>query len=53
MAKGSQMKSPSALAKQKDRARMRGMGYTLKQIWVKPKYWEAIKKYIDKKNKQQ
>ncbi len=30
------------------RARMRKSGYVLKQIWVKPRQWKRIKKYLDR-----
>ena len=39
------MKTAAEL-KRIDRARKRAEGYILKQIWVKPEYWEKIKTYI-------
>jgi hypothetical protein len=33
--------------KQRDRReRMRAAGYVLRQLWVHPKDWDAVKKYV-------
>lgn len=29
-----------------ERERMRAAGYVLRQVWVHPKDWERVKKYI-------
>lgn len=31
---------------------MRKQGYILKQMWSLPKYWEQIKKYVEKLHNQ-
>ena len=43
-------KQTPAESKRIQRQRMRGEGYILKQIWVKPKAWLEIKKEIDRMN---
>lgn len=41
------MNKTAAQYKQADRRKKREAGFVLKQIWVKPKQWPKIKKYID------
>jgi hypothetical protein len=41
----------SAELKRIDRERKRQLGLVLKQIWVNPRHWPNIKKYIDGLNK--
>lgn len=48
---GESMSKSSAELKRLDRTRKRDQGFVLKQIWVKPKDWPIIKKYIDKKTR--
>lgn len=31
-----------------ERARMRAAGYVLKQIWVRPRQWKRIKRYLER-----
>ncbi len=42
------MTKSTAQLKAENRARMREAGYVLKQIWVNPRQWKRIKKYLDK-----
>ncbi len=44
------MKSP-AERKRDERTRMRSHGLVLKQIWVNPKRWPAIQKYLSRYSK--
>ena len=39
------MKS-SAQRKQDERMRMRVQGYILRQIWIKPKDWPRVQRYL-------
>lgn len=44
------MKS-SAARQAEMRDRMRKQGFVLRQLWVHPKDWEAVKKYVAAKRK--
>lgn len=42
----------SAAARQAEmRDRMRKLGFVLRQLWVHPKDWDAVKKYVAAKRK--
>lgn len=41
------MKSAATL-KAEQRAKMRAAGYVLKQIWVMPKHWARILKFLER-----
>jgi hypothetical protein len=38
--------------KQAERDRMRERGYVLRQVWVHPKDWTLVSKYLKRVNKQ-
>lgn len=40
----------TAQLKAEQRDRMRSEGYVLKQIWVKPRQWARIKRYLERAN---
>lgn len=44
------MKSP-AERKADERERMRDSGFILRQIWVKPRDWKRVQKYLDRVNR--
>jgi len=38
----------AAQRKRDERARMRAKGYTLRQVWVHPKDWERVRRYLER-----
>lgn len=34
--------------KRNQRERMRREGYVLKQVWVRPEHWAAVKRFIER-----
>lgn len=44
-------KTPDKDRKAAERARMRAKGFKLAQFWVHPKDFDAVRAYIDRKNR--
>jgi hypothetical protein len=42
---------PDAERQRDTRRRMRAAGFVLRQVWVHPEDWQAVKKYVDAKRK--
>jgi hypothetical protein len=42
------MPQSAAQRKAAERDRMRALGLVLRQVWVHPKDWERVRKYIDR-----
>jgi hypothetical protein len=39
---------PPAERKRDERSRMRQAGYVLKQVWVLPKHWARVAKFLER-----
>jgi hypothetical protein len=42
---------PDAERQRDTRRRMRAAGFVLRQLWVHPSDWEAVKAYVERKRK--
>ena len=42
------MGKDAAQRKREERARMRAKGYTLRQVWVHPKDWGRVRRYLER-----
>jgi len=42
----------AAERKRDERTRMRADGYVLRQVWVKPKHWAQVQRYIARLSQQ-
>lgn len=45
------MRTPDKDRKAAERNRMRARGFVLRQLWVHPEDWEAVRDYVDRKRK--
>lgn len=45
------MATPAKDRKAAERARMRSSGFVLRQLWVHPDDWEAVRTYVERKRK--
>jgi hypothetical protein len=45
------MRTPDKARKAAERARMRERGFVLRQMWVHPEDWEAVREYVERKRK--
>lgn len=48
--RGVEMAKSVAERKADERARMRKLGYVLRQFWVHPQDWPRVKKYLERVN---
>jgi len=42
---------PDAERQRDTRRRMRAAGFVLRQLWVHPQDWEAVRRYVEQKRK--
>jgi hypothetical protein len=45
------MVTPAKQRKAAERQRMRDRGFVLRQLWVHPADWEAVREYVERKRK--
>jgi hypothetical protein len=45
------MRTSDKARKAAERARMRSRGFVLRQLWVHPDDWEAVREYVERKRK--